>query len=142
MKFMRHFLILFVVGLYFIPAVSHAESKTLIAENQTSENISITICYYDNDEEEWVTEGWWQAPPNRTTELTVPTTSNYIYIHAQSKSYIWPGEMDSDDIKRMIVTSKFKVVGANRPRGDNRQTVEFDFVEFDNEDSVTYEFVE
>ncbi len=140
MKFMRAFIVLFLMSLYLIPTVSYAQTRVFIAENQTSESISLAFRYYQDGG--WITEGWWQAPARQTVEITLPTDNDIVYVHAQSKSYIWPGDTDSDDIQHAIVSNKFKVLGTNRPSGEHRQTVDFDYVEFDNDGSVVYEFVD
>ncbi len=137
---MRVFIPLFLISLCVMPTTSHAQSRIFVAENQTSENISLAFRYYQNGE--WVTEGWWQAPARQTVELEIPTDNDVVYVHAQSKSYIWPGDTDSEDIRHMIVSNKFKVLGTNRPNGQHRQTVDFDYVEFDSDGSVYYEFFE
>ncbi len=140
MKFMRVFVILFLMSLYLMPAVSHAQTRVFIAENGTSESISLAFRYYKDGE--WVTEGWWQAPARQTKEIVLPTDNDVVYVHAQSKSYIWPGETDSEDIRHMIVSNKFRALGTNTPSGQHRQTVDFDYVEFDSDGSVIYEFFE
>lgn len=114
------------------------ETSSVHFTNQCHETIDVAVTYYDGSA--WVTKGWWSVESGKTvkTDLTAKKPREYIYTHAQSRSFVWNGGQSSNAVTRSVVSDVFSYSDdGSSLQGSNLRSVGFNRKDVDFDDSVT-----
>jgi uncharacterized membrane protein len=79
--------------------------------NRTSDDIYIAVHHNENDE--WVTEGWWRARPGDCTTPLGVITTRYVYYYAYSNGgdSTWPNSTDRNWLRKCVSRDEFRFYG-------------------------------
>ena len=76
-------------------------------KNDCSEKIFVAINYQDENDD-WMTSGWWTVAPYSTTETNVRTQNTNLYFYANSsEGKEWTGKEEAESVTKKVTSEKF-----------------------------------
>ncbi|WP_394750001.1 DUF1036 domain-containing protein [Spongiimicrobium salis] len=86
---------------------NYTEYLGVTLKNDCSEKIFVAINYQD-DNDDWMTSGWWTVEPYSTKVTNVKTQNPHLYFYANSsEGKEWTGEEDSESVTKKVTSEKF-----------------------------------